>query len=108
MCAATAADLHHRAQRDSERGRNDSAYRWLHRALDRDHDPALQAHILISLSYHEAEHRRLEDGIALLDRADAVPGLPPRLRSLAASQRGLLYQRAGLLTEAAQWFDRAI
>ncbi|GAA3208029.1 CHAT domain-containing protein [Dactylosporangium siamense] len=108
MGAATATELHQQAQREAERGRRSAAYVLLQRALTRDPDPVRRAHILISLSYHEAERRRLMDGLALLDEADSLPDLPAALRGLTASQRGLLYQRAGELNRAAASYDLAL
>ncbi|MEV4515469.1 CHAT domain-containing protein [Dactylosporangium sp. NPDC049525] len=108
MGAATATELHQQAQREAERGRRAAAYVLLQRALTRDPDPVRRAHILISLAYHEAERRRLMDGLALLDEADSLPDLPAGLRALTASQRGLLYQRAGELNRAASCYDLAL
>jgi len=98
--AETAAELHERALAENESGRHATARRLLHRALRLDPAPERRAHILISLAYHEAERHSLESGIELLAQADAVPGLPRRLRGLVASQRGLLYLRAARMAEA--------
>ncbi|MET7403726.1 hypothetical protein ABZS66_60680, partial [Dactylosporangium sp. NPDC005572] len=108
MGGVTAAELHQRAQTETERGRHAAARRLLHRALALDATPEELAGVLITLAYHEAERRGPAAGIELLDRTDALPGLPRRLRGRAASQRGLLLQRAGLLAEAAAVFDRAV
>lgn len=107
MGAATATELYRRARRETGRGRRSAAYKLLLAALMLNPEPVLCARILISLSYHEADHRRLDDGLALLDRADSLPDIPDPLRALTLSQRGLLYQRAGRLTEAAVWYERA-
>jgi tetratricopeptide (TPR) repeat protein len=108
MGPATATVLHRQAQLHAEHGRRATAYRLLHRALSLDPEPLQRAHILVSLAYHEAERRTPGDGLALLDQADALPGLPARLSGLAACQRGLIYQRAGELNLAAACYDRGL
>ncbi|ASW55541.1 CHAT domain-containing protein [Plantactinospora sp. KBS50] len=103
-----AAELHERAIAENARGRHALARRLLHQALRNDPDPQRRAHILISLAYHEAERRNLAAGLDLLRAAEAVPRLPRRLRGLAASQRGLLYMRAGQVDEAVEGFSAAL
>jgi tetratricopeptide (TPR) repeat protein len=103
-----AAELHDRAIEATERGRHAVARRLLRTALRRAPDPSRRARILITLSYQEAERHSLAAGIALLDTADAVPDLPPRLRGLVASQRGLLYMRAGQAADALAGLDAAL
>jgi len=44
----------------------------------------------------------------MLDNADSAADLPPRLRGLVASQRGLLCMRAGRFPEALTGFDAAV
>jgi tetratricopeptide (TPR) repeat protein len=103
-----AADLHDQAIAETARGRNAIARRLLRRALRSGPDPARRAHILISLAYHEAERRSLADGLELLREADAAPGLTRRLRGLVASQRGLIYMRAGAASEAIEALGEAL
>ncbi|GFJ89446.1 hypothetical protein [Phytohabitans rumicis] len=76
MSVASAAELHAQAVRETEHGRHAAARRLLRAALNSGPDPELRARILISLAYHEAERRRLDDGLALLAEADAVADLP--------------------------------
>lgn len=108
MAAATAAELHRSAVQDGDRGRHAAARRQLRSALRRGPDPVLRAHILLSLAYYEAERSGLPAGLALLDEADAVPHLPDRIRGLVASQRGLVYMRAGRSSESLAGFDAAL
>ena len=108
MTAADAADLHGRAIEASDQGRFAVARQLLRTALRRNPDPSRRAQVLITLSFQEAEQRSLAAGIALLDDADAVADLPTRLRGLVASQRGLLYMRAGQAVPALTWFDAAL
>jgi hypothetical protein len=105
---AGATELHARAVHEAECGRHGRARRLLRAALRCGPEPALRAHVLLSLAYHEAERNSLAAGLALLDEADAVPGLPPRIRGLVASQRGLLHMRAGAVTPALAGFDAAL
>jgi tetratricopeptide (TPR) repeat protein len=108
VAAATAAELHRLARLDGSRGRHAAARRLLRSALRRDPDPVLRAHILVSLSYYEAERVGLPAGLAMLDEADRVSGLPDRIRGLVASQRGLVYMRAGHVTDALINFGAAL
>ncbi|HEY6794105.1 MAG TPA: CHAT domain-containing protein [Kineosporiaceae bacterium] len=107
MSTPDAAELHRRGVHDGDRGRYGSARRLLRRALERAPDPELRAHILLSLSYYEAERSHLEDGLRLLDEAAAGPALPERLQGLLAGQRGLLYQRAGMAAQSLAALDAA-
>jgi tetratricopeptide (TPR) repeat protein len=102
------ASLHERAMHEAECGRYAVARRLLRAALRRDPEPVRRAHLLVSLAYHEAERSSLAAGLALLDAADAVPGLPARIRGLVASQRGLLRMRAGAVAPALADFDAAL
>jgi hypothetical protein len=106
--ARAVARLHERAVHEAECGRYASARRLLRAALRRGPEPVRRAHLLVSLAYHEAERSSLTAGLALLDAADAVPGLPARIRGLVASQRGLLHMRAGAVVPALAGFDAAL
>jgi len=108
MVGTGAAELHRRAVHDGDRGLYGSARRLLRTALTRDPDPVLRARILLSLAYYEAERSGAREGLALLDEAGAVPGLPDRIRGLVASQRGLVHQRAGAVTASLEAFDEAL
>lgn len=108
VSADSAAALHSRAVAESAQGRHGTARRLLRRALLRDPDAAVRAHILLSLAYHEAEQRNLTAGLALLDDADATPDIPRRVRGLIASQRALLYLRAGQSPNALAAFDETL
>lgn len=103
-----AAELHARAVHETECGRYTQARRLLRAALRCGPAPACYVEILVSLAYHEAERDSVAAGLALLDRADAVPGLPARIRGLVASQRGLLHMRAGAVAPALAGFDIAL
>jgi tetratricopeptide (TPR) repeat protein len=100
--------LHTRARAEGARGRHVSARRLLRAALKQHPDPVPRAHILLSLAYYEAEQSGLAAGLALLDEADQVAGLPTRVRGLVASQRGLLYMRVGQAAQALAGLDTAL
>ncbi|MGN9910626.1 CHAT domain-containing protein [Phytohabitans sp. LJ34] len=105
---ASAAELHARSVRETEHGRHAEARRLLRAALRSGPDPELRARILISLAYHQAERRSLDEGLALLGEADEVPDLPARLRGMVAAQRGLLFMRAGRSGDALAALDVAV
>ncbi|BCB87159.1 hypothetical protein Psuf_044720 [Phytohabitans suffuscus] len=105
---ASAAELHAQSVRETEHGRHAEARRLLRAALRSGPDPELHARILISLAYHQAERRSLDEGLALLGEADEVPDLPPRLRGMVAAQRGLLFMRAGRSADALSALDAAV
>ncbi|MFD0748222.1 hypothetical protein ACFQ1L_45450 [Phytohabitans flavus] len=105
---ASAAELHAQSVRETEHGRHAEARRLLRAALRSGPEPELRARILISLAYHQAERRSLDDGLALLGEADEVPDLPPRLRGMVAAQRGLLFMRAGRSADALSALDAAV
>ena len=102
------AELHRRAMEASARTRHATARRLLLTALRRNPGPAQRAHLLLSLAYQESELRGLAEGLALLDEADAIPGVPHRIGGLIASQRALLHLRAGRNTDAITWFGVAL
>ena len=105
---ASAAELHAKSVRETEHGRHAEARRLLRVALRSGPDPELRARILISLAYHQAERRSLDEGLALLGEADEVPDLPARLRGMVAAQRGLLFMRAGRSADALVALDAAV
>ncbi|MFC0530679.1 CHAT domain-containing protein [Phytohabitans kaempferiae] len=105
---ASAAELHAQSVRETEHGRHAAARRLLRAALRSGPDSELRARILISLAYHQAERRSLDEGLLLLGEADEVPDLPQRLRGMVAAQRGLLYMRAGRSAEALAALDAAV
>lgn len=68
---------------------------------------ALTARLLTSLAHAEAELGRVERGLELLDRAEALADAPDH-RAIVVSQRGLLLWRAGRYQAALPCFDEAI
>ena len=67
---------------------------------------ALTARLLTSLAHAEAELGRVERGLELLDRAEALANA--QQRAVVISQRGLLLWRAGRYEAALRCFDEAI
>jgi len=67
---------------------------------------ALAARLLLSLAHAEAEQGRVEQGLELLERAEALEA--PEDRGIVISQRALLLFRAGRNQAALPMFDAAV
>ncbi|MGH3497666.1 MAG: CHAT domain-containing protein [Nocardioidaceae bacterium] len=104
----TAEELYARAAEQASSGRHQQARQLLLRALDQPSTPDLQARIKISLAYQEAEHRSVDAGMTLLDEVSRTTGLGRQTRALVASQRALLWMRAGESRAAITEFDAAL
>jgi tetratricopeptide (TPR) repeat protein len=103
----SAIQLHERALQASHAGRHGSARRLLARASRRGPDSELATRIAVSLAYLDAEHGRLDDGLARCAEALTFEGATPRARGLVFAQRGLLLMRAGDVPAALESFTSA-
>jgi tetratricopeptide (TPR) repeat protein len=105
----TAAEIHRRAVDESAAGRYGRARALLNRALNRSTDDAeLTARILVSLADAGADRGSWADGLALCERALAIPHMSPTVRGLIHAQRALLFMRSANNANALKEFDRAL
>ena len=109
MNAARAAERHATGVAASADGRPAAAVRHLRIAFRQAaaaSDRELQARILVSLAWAEAERGETEAGFRLLDEAE--PLCPPEQRGILFGQRGLLLRRTGQDDAALAQYDAAI
>ena len=109
MNAARAAERHATGVAASADGRPAAAVRHLRVAFRQAaaaSDRELQARILVSLAWAEAERGETEAGFRLLDEAE--PLCPPEQRGILFGQRGLLLRRTGNDDAALAQYDAAI
>jgi tetratricopeptide (TPR) repeat protein len=104
----TATELHRRAVDESAAGQYGRARALLNRALDRADDDELTARILVSLADAGSDRGSWEDGLALCERALAIPHVGLSVRGLIHAQRALLLMRSGNNAQALKEFDEAL
>jgi tetratricopeptide (TPR) repeat protein len=88
--------LHARAVAEAAHGRFARASRLASQALD--HSGAgteTQARSLLTLAWAKAEQARVDESLALLDRAEQAAAAHPRIAGLTLGQRGVLLLRLG-------------
>ncbi|MFN8189791.1 MAG: hypothetical protein U0R78_04990 [Nocardioidaceae bacterium] len=83
-----ARELYDRGVAASNAGRLGSARRYLTRAAAASDDPDLSSLIEVSTAYLDSETGDLTGAVERLDAVLARPGLSPRTRGIARSQRG--------------------